>query len=598
MDLRDGRNNVPAGPAEQVFFDQNTPTTVGVVFDPNTPNTTDTLYVSSTNGSTWIYNGSAYVTYTAPAVQSTPFFITGTSIDAGSNKTAVIQRSGEIRVVNSTSSVFRTISGSRGISLTSLSSGVNSLKSDGATFEISTFALHDLILKTNNTERLRILSSGAIRFNSAYTFPTADGTANQVLGTNGSGQLSFVSAGASGLFGIANSSGVYTFYATLTLAMAGAVSGDTILQFANVVETGNVTITLKNGVNINGNGYTYTYSNIAGHCFIDNASTVICNIIDFYAIRTSASGSSSVWNITGASSEVYFYGGLTKDTVNTAHTTAIFNCKVMEGYNGLVTGVSAGVTGCSVSIGIFRNVKSIVSSGGGNGFYVTATCVSATNIYGYSTDSFTCGVLISGAGTYTNITGESTAGVGVATNVSSAKIYNSVGRSTTDRGISSTNGGLWVSCIGISSSYYGIFGYGGTFKNCNGYSATGNGVYLQDGNDVNDVSFNGGTVTSDGAIAMVRSAGAGYRNTIKLVSITSKWNNAGGHAFQKIGGGNVWLSNCSLAVTNASANCIHATSAVTMTWGLNSFEGSTTAVNANVTQLLVNTADAQGNLLL
>jgi hypothetical protein len=403
---------------------------------------------------------------------------------------------------------------------------------------------------------------------------------------------------SSGIFGIANTSGVYTFYATLTLAMAVAVTGDTIVQFANVIETGNVTITLKNGVNINGNGYTYTYSNIAGHCFIDNASTVICNIINFYPIRSSASGSSSVWNITGASSEIYFYGGLTKDTVNTAHTTAIFNCKVMEGYNGLVTDVSAGVTGCAVSVGIFRNVKSIVSSGGGTGFYVTATCVSATNIYGYSISSFTYGVLISGGGTYTNITGESIAGLGLGSNVSSAKIYNSVGRSTTEKGIHSSNGGLWINCVGISSSYIGLNAYGGTFKNCNGYSATGNGVYLQDGNDVNDVSFNGGTATSDGAIAMIRSAGAGYKNTIKLVSITCKWNNAGGHAFQKISSGNVWLSNCSLAVTNASANCLHATSAVTMTWGLNTFEGSTTAVNANVTQLLVNTADAQGNLLL
>lgn len=96
MDLRNERNNVPAGPAEQVFFDQNTPTTVGVVFEPNTPNTTDTLYVSSTNGSTWIYNGSAYVTYTAPVVQSTPFYIAGTAIDAGSNKTASIERNAAV----------------------------------------------------------------------------------------------------------------------------------------------------------------------------------------------------------------------------------------------------------------------------------------------------------------------------------------------------------------------------------------------------------------------------------------------------------------------------------------------------------------------
>ena len=41
------------------------------------------------------------------------------------------------------------------------------------------------------TEKMRIDSSGAITFNTAYTFPTADGNAGQVLKTNGSGVLSF-----------------------------------------------------------------------------------------------------------------------------------------------------------------------------------------------------------------------------------------------------------------------------------------------------------------------------------------------------------------------------------------------------------------------
>ena len=39
-------------------------------------------------------------------------------------------------------------------------------------------------------------SSGAITFNGAYTFPTADGSASQVLQTDGSGALSFATAGS------------------------------------------------------------------------------------------------------------------------------------------------------------------------------------------------------------------------------------------------------------------------------------------------------------------------------------------------------------------------------------------------------------------
>jgi len=50
-----------AAPETQVFFDQDTPTTIGVVFDPDVQSTIDVLYISSTNSSTWIWNGSAYV---------------------------------------------------------------------------------------------------------------------------------------------------------------------------------------------------------------------------------------------------------------------------------------------------------------------------------------------------------------------------------------------------------------------------------------------------------------------------------------------------------------------------------------------------------
>ena len=68
-------------------------------------------------------------------------------------------------------------------------------------------------------------------------------------------QIQIASKSASGIFGISNASGVYTYYATLTLAMAAATSGQTIEMFADVVETAAVTITLKDGVNINENQF-------------------------------------------------------------------------------------------------------------------------------------------------------------------------------------------------------------------------------------------------------------------------------------------------------------------------------------------------------
>ena len=55
-------------------------------------------------------------------------------------------------------------------------------------------ATDSFVLGTTNVDtgkRFEINSSGVIKFNGAYTFPTSDGSANQVLQTDGSGALSF-----------------------------------------------------------------------------------------------------------------------------------------------------------------------------------------------------------------------------------------------------------------------------------------------------------------------------------------------------------------------------------------------------------------------
>src|SRR6056300_1383002 len=48
-----------------------------------------------------------------------------------------------------------------------------------------------LNLNTSTTTRINISTSGAITFNQDYTFPTADGGNNEVLITDGAGNLSF-----------------------------------------------------------------------------------------------------------------------------------------------------------------------------------------------------------------------------------------------------------------------------------------------------------------------------------------------------------------------------------------------------------------------
>ena len=82
------------------------------------------------------------------------------------------------------------------------------LQAQASAAYIGTNANHLFGLKANGSVRLKISTGGAITFNDEYTFPTADGSANQVLKTDGSGNLSFVTiAGAGAITEIEDSDG-------------------------------------------------------------------------------------------------------------------------------------------------------------------------------------------------------------------------------------------------------------------------------------------------------------------------------------------------------------------------------------------------------
>ena len=91
--------NVP-GTQNIVAFSTATPTSSGVVFTPNAPADQSVVYQSAVDNSMWTYNGTAYVTYTAPA--STAWFTSGTTNDAGSSKTSNIYRTGNVGIGIST----------------------------------------------------------------------------------------------------------------------------------------------------------------------------------------------------------------------------------------------------------------------------------------------------------------------------------------------------------------------------------------------------------------------------------------------------------------------------------------------------------------
>ena len=83
-------------PAATISFNTTDPNSGSPTFSPNTTQNSGYIYVSSTNSSLWVWDGSAYVSYVAPS--STPFYLTGSTSDAGGNKTANIWRSGNVGI--------------------------------------------------------------------------------------------------------------------------------------------------------------------------------------------------------------------------------------------------------------------------------------------------------------------------------------------------------------------------------------------------------------------------------------------------------------------------------------------------------------------
>lgn len=85
-------------PEEISYFDSIDPNITGTTFDPDIQQDINILYVSSVNASTWVWDGLIYNGYTGTTMATTPFYLNGTTIDAGGNKTAEIQRAGAIHI--------------------------------------------------------------------------------------------------------------------------------------------------------------------------------------------------------------------------------------------------------------------------------------------------------------------------------------------------------------------------------------------------------------------------------------------------------------------------------------------------------------------
>ena len=411
---------------------------------------------------------------------------------------------------------------------------------------------------------------------------------------------------SSGVFGLTNSSGVYTFYSTLILAMAAASSGQTIEMFADYTETSGA-VTLKNGVSINGNSHTYTLNKTGtDSALIDNGVAVDCSINNIKIVRTggtASTASNACILLSGASNiktdaifssvvgvaiilnnaNCYLNGG--KSFTTGYHSIYVLAGNLLNHYNELNVadyyyGInnSGTIINCHVvSKGSITN--SIVLSSG------TAVNCSATALTANASTTF------SNSGVALNCSGKNISGVGFG---NSGKAENCSGYSTSSTGFSGSSSSININCSGYSISGVGLGGYNGQFFGCIGYSTGNYGMSVSNGGDGQNhiVNCSGiSTAASAGYFAYTPNNGG-----IKNCTFKSLYNSSAGHGVELPYNNSV--NGCNIYVTGTGANCLYKSTAGTIKYALNIFEGATTPVNANITQGVINVLDIQGNILM
>ena len=406
----------------------------------------------------------------------------------------------------------------------------------------------------------------------------------------GSGDL--VVGSSSGVFGISNASGVYTYYATFTLAMAAATSGQTIVMFANFTETGAVEITLKDGVNINGNGYTYTLNNSgSSNAFkVTNSTSINCSIINLNVIRIGStsiqllnsclySGNSTSGNIYLTGSKFTNLGSGSGIAIGSASTISIYDGTAIANtfYGSIYIESSAGAK--------VYNSTGISTSQAGINCYIGGDLFNCTGIS-------SSGIGIDGAGATTagnqyNCIGISSTNYGLTTGSIS---INCIGRSTTNNGIYSISSKLY-NCIGISVSGRGIQNVGTLMSNCQGISSSNVGILLQTSTSLAYNCFS----RSDSSYSVWGWNGSKIYNSI----IECNWNNSGGNGIQGISGFITnTIVNCVFRLANVSAPYLfNGGTAQAISMRGNTYQGGG-AFNINLTQAIVAVQDAQGNIFL
>lgn len=413
------------------------------------------------------------------------------------------------------------------------------------------------------------------------------------LKTDLNSNLSFLSSVPSGVCGISNASGEYTYYSTLQDAIDAASAGDTVELFSDITETTDISVTLVAGVKINGNGHTYT---------LDFASATDA------LVASTASGN-------------YYISNLNINRVNATSGSGLSinaNGISVYGKNCYVTADGSGAAiDCAASTTYIENFTGR-NTGTGEAIRAGTTSSKVYNCIGFSVSEVAIGDIF-GYGIIVNCIAETDSGFAA---IFCREAYNSYGKGNTGRGIGCE--GNIDSCVGYSNTNEGI--YGG--QNCNIYNSKG------------ESNSNAGIRGSRDIYGCTAISNSGYGMAIYIVTgkisnctIVSTANYALYVSSNSTWTGGAYISNCHIEskLDTSSGTAIYFTSSNTATtiepevvnnyiktknagaYGMfyspgtvatrninyanNSFAGMTVAIEAAISQGIVNTADSQGNIL-
>jgi len=386
-------------------------------------------------------------------------------------------------------------------------------------------------------------------------------------------------AGASGVFGIANAAGVYTYYSSLAAAIAAATVGQTIQLFTDYTETSSVSVFMKNGVDINLNGHTYEYATAdINDTLSDGGIPATVTIFNGTLKRT---GSSAPTTVVGV--------GLKLSNNSTKVTLHGVTVIAEDGSNCCI------VQGGKLSGGYFRQIGS--TTGSANAFLLNGSGSIADNIHVHADNLFSridlgkisnsyfrndgARAVYLNSGEGYNITGYSTAGEGIL--VGAAKLYNSTGRSTVSFGISTSTASEIYNCSGYSSGASGISN-SNYAENCVGSSAALYGIFT--GSNSKTYNCTGRSSSLYGIFS---------RGLIVKTSAISTYNNPLGHGFGGVEN-NDEIIDCYAEVANASAYGVNAPTTSPYVTGF-SGKGMTQLLNL-LSNAQTNTEDNFGNILI